>query len=265
MTPDTTILNELKNIAPTLATASRQMPFEVPAGYFEQLADSMLAQVNVTAVPSGYFDNFADNMLALVRQQEAQQELTNVAPTVAGLSRQMPYSVPAGYFDSLQPMAATAAHELQEIAPTLAAMPKQMPYGVPAGYFDQLQPAIPATVGKVVSITRKAIVRIAIAAAILIVGFSIWQMSVTDNSANNDSMATTTVDTVVIPQEFSLQLANLDDNTLESAFSAIGQSSSQTEAAYLLETDNFEAALQTISTEAISEQLQQHPVTQKNI
>jgi hypothetical protein len=54
-------------------------------------------------VPEGYFDNFADNMLQLIRKQNSSHELADIAPTLAGISKEMPYHVPAGYFEQLTP------------------------------------------------------------------------------------------------------------------------------------------------------------------
>lgn len=234
MTTDPNIVTELQSIAPTLAGITRRMPYAVPEGYFEYLADRMLIEVTPApqtgTVPEGYFDNFADNMLQLIRKQNSSHELADIALTLAGISREMPYHVPAGYF-------------------------------------EQLTPALPQP-AKVVSMSSKKMWwRMAVAAVLLIGAFSIWQLSNNKNQANSTGLdvATLAADTVAIPQEISLQLANLDASTLESAFAETEQTSSHTQAAYLLETDNFEQALQSVTTEAISDQLDKIPVTQKNI
>lgn len=270
MTTDSNILTELQSISPTLAGISRRMPYAVPDNYFEYLADRMLIEVTPAPqtgdVPEGYFDQFADNMLQLIREQNASQELNEIAPTLMSINRSMPYHVPTGYFDQLS-APNLEENELAHIAPTFFSIERKMPYEVPAGYFEQLTPALPQP-AKVVSMTSKKMWwRMAVAAVLLIGGFSIWQLS--NNGSNTSStgldVATLAADTVAIPQEISLQLANLDASTLESAFAETEQTSSHTQAAYLLETDNFEQALQSVTTEAISDQLDKIPVTQKNI
>lgn len=232
MTPDPTISSELQQIAPTLATASRKMPYALPEDYFTYLSDMVLATVSPpknATVPPGYFEHFANNMLQLVKQQAVQDELVDVAPTLLSINRQMPYNVPAGYFDNLS-----------------AVLPR------------------PA---KLISInSKKRWLRIAVAAVLLIGGFSIgqWSNSGRQTITNGNDLATLVADTVTIPQEISLQLASLDASTLEASFMETDQMASHIEAAYLLETDNFEQALQSISTEAISHQLEKISATQKN-
>lgn len=234
MTTDPNILNELQQIAPTLAGISRRMPYSVPDNYFGYLADRMLIEVTPAPqtgdVPEGYFDQFADNMLQLIRQQNG-------------------------------------SHELADVAPTLVSINREMPYHVPTGYFENLNPAVPEP-AKVVSMSSKKIWwRMAVAAVLLIGGFSVWQLSNNSGQTTNSSIdvANAINDTMAIPQEISIQLATLDAYTIENAFTETEQTTGHTEAAYLLETDNFEQALQAVSAEAISEQLEKIPVTQKNI
>jgi hypothetical protein len=67
------ILNELKEISPLLS---------IPAGYFEQLYDSCLSEINVEFgllssiqkekinVPDSYFDTFSDSVLSKIKKEE---------------------------------------------------------------------------------------------------------------------------------------------------------------------------------------------------
>lgn len=66
---------------------------------------------------------------------------------------QVPYTVPAGYFDGLVAQvisrikaleAANAADELGHLSPVLSRVSKQMPYTVPAGYFESVEGRIAA-------------------------------------------------------------------------------------------------------------------------
>ncbi len=102
----THISNELPQVAPFLATLGRQLPFEVPKGYFEDFPDRMLQMVQQSAnneVPDGYFESFALQMLQKVRSEEVRHELEGVAPLLNGLPKTMPHSLPEGYFEQWQP------------------------------------------------------------------------------------------------------------------------------------------------------------------
>lgn len=73
MTREQEILNELNELSSPLAGYSRAMPFEVPKGYFETLADDVTrhasvppAKENPFAVPEGYFDALPAQLLQQV-------------------------------------------------------------------------------------------------------------------------------------------------------------------------------------------------------
>ncbi len=96
-------LSETIEAAEIAETFSRQPVFEVPQGYFEELAGSVMAAVgqetaselsgfnrtNVFEVPDGYFAGLTDSVMAVVTQDEVQLNLP-----VAN-----PFTVPQGYFD----------------------------------------------------------------------------------------------------------------------------------------------------------------------
>ena len=73
------ILTELKEISPILA-GDLQVPYNLPAGYFETLPQVILARM-AQSVPVFH------------------SELEEIAPLLNGVSRQNVYSVPSGYFD----------------------------------------------------------------------------------------------------------------------------------------------------------------------
>jgi flagellar assembly factor FliW len=86
-------------------TFSRQPVFEVPPGYFEGLAGSVMAAIgqdseselsgfsrtNVFSVPDGYFASLTDSVMASVIQEA--DEVTLNLPVAD------PFTVPEGYFD----------------------------------------------------------------------------------------------------------------------------------------------------------------------
>ena len=125
------------------------------------------------------------------RRKEIHEELKDVAPTLAGIDFQYPYTVPAGYFDSLAENimlrirlenAGSAKEELEIISPLLSSLSKEMPFSTPAGYFDNLTPDIkavekvnhqPARVVKMFQPERRF--RLAAAAVTIgIIGIAAW-------------------------------------------------------------------------------------------
>ncbi|MBL0152185.1 MAG: hypothetical protein IPP93_01350 [Chitinophagaceae bacterium] len=90
----------------------------------------------------------------------------------------MPYTVPAGYFETLEESLLfavkddqqSAGEELSEISPLLGGLNKSNPYSLPEGYFENLSSDInrhttePVKMAKVVSITHRRWFRMAAAA-----------------------------------------------------------------------------------------------------
>lgn len=151
------ILNELQSISPEVARINVELPYEVPAGYFEGLAAQILerikteetplpivlqrVRVNPFTVPAGYFEQLPELVLQRVK---AVEEV--MPPVLAGASTN-PYSVPAGYFEQLPDMllkrikleeAATVQDEIAALSPLLSGLNKKMPFHTPEGYFTDL-------------------------------------------------------------------------------------------------------------------------------
>lgn len=114
------ILNELKEIAPTLASVPK---------------------VNLYTVPEGYFDAFAANFFQQININEVNAELSNVAPVLAKAGKKEQVEVPTGYFKSFplellnKIRAEEAASELQAVAPMLSGLQKPALPEVPSNYF----------------------------------------------------------------------------------------------------------------------------------
>jgi hypothetical protein len=158
------IVNELKEISPTVAQIGFENPYAAPAGYFEGLPEQVLARiqggeelgspvlpqqkVNPYDVPQGYFDNFAANLLQRIKAEEAstaKEELETLSPLLSGLSKKTPFSTPAGYFDELTDNAVAGAkaidfvnEELENLSPLMSSLKGMNVYEVPAAYFEQL-------------------------------------------------------------------------------------------------------------------------------
>lgn len=156
MAQQNTILNELNELKSSLGSQLIAHPYQVPAGYFEGFAASML------------------NRIKALEAKTVSEELAILAPGLTGLPKAMPYAVPAGYFENLEGALlamvrpeVSPAEELGSISPLLGSMKKEVPFSVPAGYFDQA-PAIPQEKPQavVVSFAKRTWFRYAAAAVI---------------------------------------------------------------------------------------------------
>lgn len=122
MTRSTDILKELEQISPAVAQISDETPYHVPVGYFDTLDTVIMARIasggieensllNVAGkqmpqdVPQGYFDTLSESILSKIKAQQtvqtATEELSELSPLLAGLSKANLYEVPAGYFENL--------------------------------------------------------------------------------------------------------------------------------------------------------------------
>ena len=122
MTRNTDILKELEQISPAVAQISEETPYQVPVGYFDTLDTIIMARIAAGGieensllivagkqmpqdVPQGYFDTLSDSILSKIKAQQSIQtvaeELNELSPVLAGLSKENLYEVPAGYFENL--------------------------------------------------------------------------------------------------------------------------------------------------------------------
>ena len=152
MTSWNTIQNELKELNSSLPLQKVPQAYQVPKGYFENFADSVLLKIKKTA-------------------ESVDQELESLSPVLAGLSKKMPFSLPEGYFNKIsEDLSGIVADE--PLPQVLAEAGKSMPYQVPSGYFEnisvevlkKLQP--PKTTAKVVSFSSTKWMRYAVAAMV---------------------------------------------------------------------------------------------------
>jgi len=111
------INEELKTVAPELIGLQTN-PFGLPPGYFDSLTTNLVAfsvpeaipalpvkQSIPLALPVGYFEGLAEGILNKIKTTAAQvhdQELADVAPILASMPKVNVYTVPAGYFNSLE-------------------------------------------------------------------------------------------------------------------------------------------------------------------
>jgi len=150
------ISDELRLLSALVAGIGRQIPYELPEGYFEDLPREILNRIarpdqgtfasnlpkSLTfSVPEGYFDNLASQVMGRIKAGSAQQdllgesieeELARISPIVSRITRENPYWLPEGYF--------------AEVSPILSILKDKTTYLAPEGYFDYLPAAATATV-----------------------------------------------------------------------------------------------------------------------
>ena len=175
MTAKNEISEELRMLSEVVAGISRVTPYSAPGtGYFEMLPDQLLSQVNPILptvlqgviksppfeVPAGYFEDLASNILNRVR---ASDELKELSPLLSGIGKKLPFQAPEGYFNSqLSQLAGSAMTtsageeeseegwkvELEtEFSSLLTGLQQAPTYQVPEGYFGQFPDRMLARVG----------------------------------------------------------------------------------------------------------------------
>jgi hypothetical protein len=116
---------ELKEMKSSLAGMSTKMPFEVPAGYFDQLSDTTLNLIKAEAkeepffkssksmpfsLPEGYFENLSNQIL----------QKTTETPGWDDPDRRMPMELPEGYFENLPQQILEAVKKNKPVRKTIA-------------------------------------------------------------------------------------------------------------------------------------------------
>jgi hypothetical protein len=134
--------------------------------------------INTYQVPAGYFDGFASRMLNLVKAMDtidAREELSLLSPVVNEIDRNMPFAIPANYFNGLEKKlmegVLASEEETETLSPLLSGLKKSNPYTVPDNYFEGLVNIAknnePRKQAKVISIGAKKWYRVAAAAVVI--------------------------------------------------------------------------------------------------
>ena len=76
---------ELSYLSPFLSNVSKETPYSVPAGFFQNLSEDVLKRI------SEHEDH-----------QTSEEEIETLSPLLSSLKNKNPYSVPAGYFENLE-------------------------------------------------------------------------------------------------------------------------------------------------------------------
>jgi hypothetical protein len=146
-----TINDELNDLNSPLSAGSGQTPYSVPEGYFDGLASSLLAKIKGQVPVS------------------AAEEIAQLSPLLAGISKKLPFSVPGDYFqENIEGLKAFTSENEESLV--LSFVSKEMPYEVPSGYFANVPEVVLEKVApkqaKVVHLGARKWMRYAVAAMI---------------------------------------------------------------------------------------------------
>ncbi len=126
----------------------------------------------VFSVPNAYFENFSLSVLTKIKGKTTVSELDDLnelSPVLAGISKNMPFSLPPDYFSTFENEIPVLISK-EELPSVLASHERKPAYEVPVGYFEELPALILSRVSqrgaKIISIKRTAWMRIAAAAVI---------------------------------------------------------------------------------------------------
>ena len=168
MTRSTDIVKELEALSPVVAQINAVVPYQVPEVYFETLSTVVMARIAAGGneensllqvagkampqdVPAGYFDSLADNILTKLKAGSnhlvVADELQELSPVLAGISKANVYEAPAGYFDTIT-TAITAQLQPQAKVVSLPVVRKWMRYAAAAVVLTMLAFGINYTLQK---------------------------------------------------------------------------------------------------------------------
>lgn len=286
------ILNELHAISPEVARINRQLPYQVPAGYFDGLAARVMERIraeeaalppvlqgittNPFTVPAGYFDNLADSILQRVKASgdtlTPQEELAVLSPLLSKLDKKLPFEAPAGYFSDLTENVVSGAkaidfvnEELENLPAVLAGLNNKQVYEVPAGYFEQLPGQVltqvkqAATPARVVSLSGRRIMRYAVAAVIAgVMAMTAWWF--TGKPATDPAAPVANVEKIPVKELNSIPEAELE-SYLDNQSVALPAELLATNSKPEIEADDMQDLLQNVSDAEIQKYLEQNMLT----
>ena len=249
------ILEELRMLSAVVTDISRETPYGVPVGYFDDFPAIMLSLTGmprledeaaagspffakkndkspIFSVPEGYFEGFAQNLLDKIKAggakvlgdeakvlghpEGAKEELARLSPLLAEISRKVPYQAPEGYFEELSP-----------VLPILAEVREKPLYSVPEGYFSGLaanilskvSPAKENEPARVISMRRRSLWKYSAAAVVAGLIFTIGWLRLHTPTGSHSAQKVDVARNLVKVSDQDLQ-SFLDDqngNSLSSA------------------------------------------------
>jgi len=175
------ISNELSAISPMIAGINKVNVFTVPSQYFESISDTVMACLREEGlafntsnaqiaedIPAGYFNELAASILDKIKANDAaSQEIKYLSPLLFDLQKRQVFQVPINYFENLDELIiekienTTIETVSNEISPFLQDLKDKNIFELPEGYFSGLADTImkklqqPST-GKIVNINKRS-------------------------------------------------------------------------------------------------------------
>lgn len=179
------ILKELKELSPAIADVPRVNVYKVPNDYFSGVSSHALLlayaeqrrsgnTVDYSQVPVGYFDSLADSIMGHIRLEagigivrSVAAETEDISGIVAGIGKKNVFKVPTHYFAHIEEeingrlrieTASLTNNSSKESGKLLAIIGNKNVYTIPAGYFENVADAAKEKLHKpapVVSLYRK--------------------------------------------------------------------------------------------------------------
>lgn len=281
------ILNELKEISLTVANIGNKNPFHVPMEYFETLPVEVMSRVSDHGeeegnpswvkpeqnapfeVPAGYFEGLAETILNLIRASEAsshKEELNIISPLLDRMEKTVPFNLPAGYFDEFPGDVMAGVHaidyvnrELETSSMTINDLKDKNVFQVPEGYFSNLSEQLLTKVkgrqkGKVFHLMPvKKVIRYAAAALIAgIVSVGAWTFF-RENASINQAAEISGIE----------KISNAEmERYLETSSVAPAESNTEVNSVTSsdLKDEDMQELLADVSDEELQEYLDQHAV-----
>lgn len=113
------ILNELEQIAPALMACQNIQVYTVPEAYFNNFPHHFFLNRKASLnVPEGYFEHFADTVLTKIKTTEQISDTGEYDDLLENIGRNMPYFVPDGYFQNFTHSVRVETTQAKVIKPT---------------------------------------------------------------------------------------------------------------------------------------------------
>ncbi len=119
--PNKDIIQELSDLGSNLQDISKNI-YSVPTGYFEGFPEQMLGAIKANEslawlsslpkempfyIPAGYFNELDEKIMAIIRShpdyRTSREEIESISPLLSSISKRPVYSVPEEYFENFKP------------------------------------------------------------------------------------------------------------------------------------------------------------------
>lgn len=247
------ILNELKELSPSLAAIPKVNVYSVPSGYFDHVSGQLLLLAHTSdlllkestfTVPNNYFDTLADSILDRIKKESEAIEATEtrkISNLVAGIGNNNVYSVPPGYFNKVEEQIVSLVSKEPEMASysssnksgeLLAVIGNKNVYRIPPGYFENVAEEAKQKItrpAKVISLYQKiSFLKYAAAAVITgILGLSILFVFNKKNEAIGPSAQTSAAMTeamqIIKANNFDKEMEAISDASIVAFLEDKGQ------------------------------------------